>query len=243
MSNFINGTVAPGFESVRQLYEHNMGTMAEENTQLCIYHRGEKVVDLWASATPDSHFTADSLVNVFSSGKSLEAIAMASLVGKGLLRYDAKIADYWPEFAANGKSEITVADLMRHEAGLANFSSALPLDDLLTENIKQNKVGRFIEEHAQKFGSGDGAKREYHAVTRGWIANEVFRRLDPAGRSCGESPPPHPRRGSAAPPPPVPRHAPRGCPGSSAVTRRRERCRRMEASPCRASWASRREWA
>jgi CubicO group peptidase (beta-lactamase class C family) len=186
MSSLVKGTVAPGFESVRQLYEHNMRTMAEENTQLCIYHRGEKVVDLWASVAAGSHFAADSLVNVFSSGKSLEAIAMASLVGKGLLRYDAKIADYWPEFAANGKSEITVAELMRHEAGLANFSSALALDDLFTENLKQNKVGRFIEEHAQKFGNGDGAKREYHAVTRGWIANEVFRRRDPAGRTIGE---------------------------------------------------------
>ncbi|MEH6581259.1 MAG: serine hydrolase [Halioglobus sp.] len=182
----IEGTVAPGFESVRQLYEYNMHTLAEENTQLCIYHQGEKVVDLWASAIQDSNFSADSLVNVFSSGKSLEAIAIASLVGQGLLSYDAKVADYWPEFGANGKGDVTVADLMRHEAGLANLSAALPLEDLLTENIKQNKVGRFIEEHAQKFGNGDGAKREYHAITRGWIANELFRRAHPAGRTIGE---------------------------------------------------------
>ncbi len=53
----IHGTVAPGFESVRQLYEHNMNTMAEENTQLCIYYRGERVVDLWASATNDTSFS------------------------------------------------------------------------------------------------------------------------------------------------------------------------------------------
>ena len=75
----INGIVAPGFESVEKLYEQQMKTMAEQNTQLCVYYRGEKVVDLWASATDDSDFSADSLVNVFSSGKSLEAIAIASL--------------------------------------------------------------------------------------------------------------------------------------------------------------------
>ena len=96
-----NGTVAPGFESVRHLYEQQMHTMAEEHTQLCVYYRGEKVIDLWASSRADSGFAADSLVNIFSSGKSLEAIAMAALVSKGLLRYDARITEYWPEFGAN----------------------------------------------------------------------------------------------------------------------------------------------
>jgi CubicO group peptidase (beta-lactamase class C family) len=182
----IEGTVALGFESVRQLYEHNMRTLAEENTQLCVYYKGEKVVDLWGSATGESDFTADSLVNVFSSGKSLESIAIASLVGKGLIEYSAKIADYWPEFAANGKGELTVAELMRHEAGLPAFNRPLPPEDLLTENIKQNKVGQVIEGHVQTFREGAGRRREYHAVTRGWIANELFRRVDPAGRTMGE---------------------------------------------------------
>ena len=182
----IEGSVAPGFESVQGLFEHNMHTMAEENSQLCIYHRGNKVVDLWASTTNDSNFTPDSLINIFSSGKSLEAIAMASLVDKGLLNYNAKITDYWPEFGAKGKGEVTVADLMRHEAGLASFDTSLDMDDLLTANIKQNKIGRIIESLAQKFGKGGGKRREYHALTRGWIVNEVFRRVDPMGRSIGE---------------------------------------------------------
>lgn len=182
----INGTVAPGFESIRQLYERNMNTLAEEHSQLCIYHRGEKVVDLWASAAGAGEFSADTLVNVFSSGKSLESIAMAALVSKGLLRFDANITDYWPEFAANGKAELTVADLMRHEAGLANFTVAIEPQDLQTDNIKQNKVGRIIEEQPLRY-PGDGAqRREYHAVTRGWIVNEIFRRVDPLGRTIGE---------------------------------------------------------
>lgn len=182
----IEGTVAPGFESVQSLYEKNMRSMAEENTQLCIYHRGEKVVDLWASSVPDSDFGADSLVNVFSSGKSLEAIAIASLVGKGLLSYDAKITEYWPEYRSNGKSETTIAELMRHEAGLANFDTSIEMEDLLTANIKQNRVGQIVEEQTQSYRGAPGARREYHAITRGWIANEVFRRVDPAGRTMGE---------------------------------------------------------
>lgn len=183
---FIQGTVAPGFESVKRLYEHEMRTGAEENTQLCVYYRGERVVDLWASVAGDMSFSADSIVNVFSSGKSLEAIAMASLVGKNLLDYKAKVVDYWPEFDAHGKSDLTVADLLRHEGGMAAFDTSLDPEDLLTENIKENRVGRIVEAQTARFRSGGGSRREYHAITRGWILNELFRRVDPEGRTIGE---------------------------------------------------------
>ena len=180
----VKGAVAPGFESVKELFTQQMRTLAEENTQLCVYHRGKKVVDLWASATGDETFAADSLVNIFSSGKSLEAIAVGTLVSRGLLEYDARITQYWPEFGAKGKDGVTVADLMRHEAGLANFDTPLDAEDLFTENIKKNAVGQLIEQHGLSYRPG--GKREYHAITRGWIVNELFRRVDPAGRTIGE---------------------------------------------------------
>lgn len=182
----IQGTVAPGFESVHRLYEYNMRTLAERNTQLCVYHNGKRVVDLWASAIGDTDFSADTLVNVFSSGKSLEAIALASLVDKGLLDYNARIIDYWPAFGGSGKAALTVAELMRHEAGLATFNTSLNPQDLLAENIKMNKIGRVIESESQNYSNAGPGKREYHAMTRGWIVNEVFRRVDPAGRTIGE---------------------------------------------------------
>ena len=182
----INGTVAPGFESVKALFEKNMRTLQERDNQLCVYHQGNRVVDLWASADANAAFSPDSLINVFSSGKSLEAIAMASLVSKGLLDYNHKITNYWPAFAGSGKQDLTVADLMRHEAGLAAFNVSIKPNDLRAENIKKNKIGEIIEAHPQKYREGDSGKREYHAVTRGWIVNEVFRRIDPAGRTIGE---------------------------------------------------------
>ncbi|MDG2276482.1 MAG: serine hydrolase [Pseudomonadales bacterium] len=182
---WIEGMVAPGFESVRKLYDHNMNTLLERNTQLCVYHRGEKVVDLWGSAIGDKSFTPDTLVNVFSSGKSLESIAMASLVNEGKLDYNAKVTDYWPEFGGGGKSETTVADIMRHEGGMAAFDTSVRPEDLRPEKIKQNKIGALIEQHDQKFRAPD-SPREYHGLTRGWIVNEVFRRIDPKGRTIGE---------------------------------------------------------
>ncbi len=180
----IQGTVAPGFESVKQLFARQTQTLAEENVQLCVYHQGKRVVDLWASATGDERFDGDSLVNIFSSGKSLEAVAIASLVSKGLIDYDAPIVRYWPEFGGQGKEGITVADLLRHESGLANLDTALDAEDVCTENIKRNTVGRVIENHGLDFSPT--GRREYHAITRGWIVNEVFRRVDPAGRTIGE---------------------------------------------------------
>ena len=167
----IKGTVKPGFESVKRLYEKNMRTLAEKNTQLCVYYGEDKVVDLWASVMDEANFSADSLINVFSSGKSLEAIAIASLIGQGLITYDARIIDYWPEFGAHGKEGLTLAELMRHEAGLAAFNVSIEPTDLLPENIKKNKVGRIIEAHSQTYPRGEEQKREYHAITRGWIVN------------------------------------------------------------------------
>ena len=180
------GAVAPGYQSVRELYEHNMRTLAERNTQLCVYVEEECVVDLWASVVDDTSFSGDSLANVFSSGKSLEAIAFAMLVDGGLLDYDARITDYWPEFGNNGKGDVTIADLMRHEAGLAAFDTAIDPTDLHPPQLQNNAVGKVVERQTQKYRTGPGNQREYHGITRGLIANEVFRRVEPSGRTMGQ---------------------------------------------------------
>ena len=182
----IDGTIDPKFRSIKRLFERDLSTLAERNAQLCIYVGDEKVVDLWGSAIGDEAFHADSIVNVFSSGKSLEAIAIAYLVGQDLIKYSDKIVNHWPEFGQAGKQDLTIADLMRHEAGLASLSVSIEPEHLLPENIKQNKVGEIIEQHAQFFKPGENTQREYHAVTRGWIVNELFRRVDPQGRTIGE---------------------------------------------------------
>ena len=75
----------------------------------------------------------------------------------------------------------------RHEAGLAAFNHSIPTSDLRRDRIKENSIGRVIENHPQAFRKGGGEfRREYHAITRGWIVNEIFRRIDPAKRTIGE---------------------------------------------------------
>jgi len=179
----VNGTVSKGYESVKEMFTENFRIGREDSAQLCVYVGEEKVVDLWASASVPT-YNADTLTNVFSSGKSLTAIAMALMQDRGLLKYDSKIADYWPEFAQNGKQDVTVADLMRHEAGLAGWDTALDVTDALTENIKKNSIGKIIEKQQLRYP--DWGKREYHAITRGWVANEIFRRVHPDRSTLGE---------------------------------------------------------
>ena len=182
----IDGTIDDKFKSVSALFERELSTLAERNSQLCIYVGEDKVVDLWGTAIGDQGFNADSLVNVFSSGKSLEAIAVAFLFEQGLLQYTDLITQHWPEFGQAGKDQLTIADLMRHEAGLASLSVSINPEDLLTENIKQNKIGAILEQHPAHFKPGENNQREYHAVSRGWIINELFRRIDKNGRTIGE---------------------------------------------------------
>ena len=125
-------------------------------------------------------------MNVFSSGKSLETLGIAYLVDKGLLDYSDKIADHWPEFAANGKGEITVADLMRHEAGLMSFKKTFEPEEFFSDSIKQNSIGKVIEGLSAKIPNNPRERRNYHAMTRGWVVNELFRRVEPNGRTLGE---------------------------------------------------------
>lgn len=181
----IHGQVENGFDAVRQRFEQSMQTLLERQAQLCVYVDGQQVVDLWAAPASDNDFNADSLVNIFSSGKSLESIALADLAGQGMLDFHAPIATYWPEYAQRDKGYITVADLMRHEAGMAALEVSLDPQTLLTENIKANAVGEILQNHPAKFRR-DGNPREYHAVSRGWLANEIFRRVDDQGRTLGE---------------------------------------------------------
>lgn len=163
-----------------------MRTWLEEHAQLCVYVGEDKVVDLWATRNPEAGFDGDSLVNVFSSGKSLEAIAIAYLVAQGRLNYSDRVAEHWPEFASQGKDQLTIADVMRHEAGLSAFDVSLHPDQLLRESIKDNRVGAVIENQAPRYREGSERRRDYHALTRGWIVNEIFRRVDDQQRTLGE---------------------------------------------------------
>ena len=129
---------------------------------------------------------------MYSSGKSIAAIVAALMVDRGLLNYDDKIVTYWPEFGKNGKEGITVKDILRHEAGLAHIRQTLNVYDTLKDNLKDNAIGEMIEKCKPFFlntchnHDGTPSVRAYHAVSRGWIINEIVRRVDDKKRTIGE---------------------------------------------------------
>lgn len=189
----ISGSVAPGYEPVLEEFRSNFARGRELDAQCCAYVGGRRVVDLWGTVpgkTANPGYGPDSLQYVCSSTKSLAAAAVASLVDRGLAAYSDPVVRSWPEFASSsspGKACVTLADVLRHESGLANLQGSFRPEALLRENIKRNEVGALIEAEGQVFPPEEfGSPREYHAFSRGLILNEVFRRLDPSGRTIGE---------------------------------------------------------
>jgi CubicO group peptidase (beta-lactamase class C family) len=97
----IQGHVAPGFERVKSAFEFQYEKGYDEHSQLCVYVGDKRVVDLYG-VTPDTtkgSYDADTLQIVMSNSKTQSAIVFSMLVAKGLVNYEDKIADHWPEFA------------------------------------------------------------------------------------------------------------------------------------------------
>jgi len=102
-----HGYVAPSWENVRSVFEQNFVDELDIGASLCVYHRGECVVDLYGGwrdpQTKKEPYTSDALQLIFSTSKGVMAAAIALCVERGWLDYDAPVAKYWPEFAVNGK--------------------------------------------------------------------------------------------------------------------------------------------
>ena len=101
---------------------------------VAVYHHGELVCDLWGGfarpRTDDDPGQRDTIVNVWSTTKTMTFLVMLMLIDRGELDVDAPVAKYWPEFAAEGKGEIEVRHLMNHTSGLAGFSPAIEVAEL-----------------------------------------------------------------------------------------------------------------
>lgn len=124
----INGIVAPGFERVRDAFATNFEKHGDVGAAFSLYHRGEKVVDLWGGVADEKTgrlWAEDGIALVFSTTKGATAICAHLLAQRGELDLDAPVARYWPEFAAAGKQDIPVRWLLSHRVGLPVFDRPL----------------------------------------------------------------------------------------------------------------------
>jgi CubicO group peptidase (beta-lactamase class C family) len=177
----IDGYAAPGFERVAEAFERNFSDLDEVGAAFSAYHRGARVVDLWggqADPTTGRRWRSDTVQLVFSGTKGLAAACVLLLEERGLLDLDAPAARYWPEFAAAGKGAVTVGDILSHQARLPGLRQRVGLDDLLDQAAMAKLLA------AQAPEADPRASFIYHALTWGWLVDELVRRVD--GRSVGE---------------------------------------------------------
>ncbi|MDF1832086.1 MAG: serine hydrolase, partial [Porticoccaceae bacterium] len=129
----IHGTCAPVFAAVREAFAANFAEGKEVGASFVLVQAGEVVVDLWAGfadAQRTRPWQADTLINTYSTTKGMAATVVGVLADEGLIDYEAKVADYWPEFAAAGKAQVTVAQLLSHQAGICGPRERLEMEEL-----------------------------------------------------------------------------------------------------------------
>ena len=117
----ISGTTLPEFDELRRQFVKNFAERGDLGAACAVYHRGRKVVDLWGGyrdAATRTPWTEDTLVLVFSTTKGIAAMVMAVAHSRGLFDLDDPVAKHWPQFAQGGKENITVRQLLAHQAGL-----------------------------------------------------------------------------------------------------------------------------
>lgn len=179
----ISGTVAPGFEPVREAFAGNFSARGELGGAVCVVVDGDVVVDLWGGirdrVTGDL-WRADTMTLVHSTTKGLSALVLALLHSRGLLAYDELVATYWPEFGQAGKAAITVRQLLAHQAGLFAFDEHVDAEVV----ADLDRLARVMERQRPIWPPGE--RQAYHAITLGFYENELVRRIDPRHRTIGQ---------------------------------------------------------
>jgi CubicO group peptidase (beta-lactamase class C family) len=137
------------------------------------------VVDLWGGRRDDAPWESDSLSMCFSTTKGVASTALHVLADRGAVDYDTPVAEYWPEFAQNGKEGVTVRHVLTHSAGLHRVRS---LVDSAQRMLDWDHMCEALA--AARPAYAPGSRHGYHALTYGWLVGEIIRRV--AGVSLGE---------------------------------------------------------
>jgi CubicO group peptidase (beta-lactamase class C family) len=183
LDGVVHGTVERGFEPVRAVFAENFRRRGELGAAVAVYQHGRKVVDLWGGvrdAESGEPWQQDTLVMVFSTTKGMAAMALAVAHSQGLLDFDERVARYWPEFGQAGKSEVTVRQLLAHQAGLSAIDTPLDVALLADHDALAHVLA------AQPPAWSPGERCGYHAISIGFYEGELIRRVDPEGRTLGQ---------------------------------------------------------
>ena len=177
----VQGTVDPRFEAMREILQKSINSGADLGASVAVVLHGEPVVDLWGGWS-DTDKTVpwgrDTIVNVWSSTKTMMALSALVLADRGELDVYEKVAHYWPEFAANGKADIEVRHLLSHTSGVSGWAQPVVVDDIYDWEKSTSMLA------AQAPWWEPGTQSGYHALNQGHLVGEVIRRI--SGLKLGE---------------------------------------------------------
>jgi len=182
----IHGVCPPKFAAVKDAFAANFTDapegLNEQGARFSMRMGGETVIDLWggrADAAGTTPFDERTLTPVFSTGKAVMALLIATCVERGLLAYEATVASYWPAFGQAGKDRITVAQMMSHQAGLPGFDT--PEDPAIWFDREATLARLCAQAPMWEPGTASG----YSPIVIGYLAGELFRIVD--GRTMGQA--------------------------------------------------------
>ena len=168
------------FETLRGVLDGHIAAGNDVGSSFCATMDGKTVVDIWGGHADEAKtrpWEKDTIINVYSTTKTMTALTALLLADRGELDFDAPVARYWPEFAANGKADVKVSHLMSHSAGLSGWKEPITEADL----YDWEKATSLLAAQAPYWEPG--TKSGYHALTQGYLVGEVIRRV--AGKSVG----------------------------------------------------------
>ena len=178
----INGFCDERFAKVRDVFERNFTEYGDVGASFAATVEGQFVVDLWAGHADQARtrpWQEDTIVNVYSTTKTMSFLTAFVLADRGLLDFNAKVTDYWPEYGQNGKQDTEVRHFMSHSAGVPGFDPAFASAEQLYD-----WPGCIVNLEQQAPWWEPGSQSGYHAITQGYLIGELVRRI--SGRSIGQ---------------------------------------------------------
>jgi CubicO group peptidase (beta-lactamase class C family) len=178
----ISGFIAPGYEAVLEAFKRNFLKRRELGAACSAFVSGRCVVDLWGGSRTlqrSEPWHEGTMALLMSTTKGLSALTLAVAHSQGLLDYDAPVIDYWPEFGQHGKSKVTVAQLVAHQAGVCAIDTPMTLELLSDPDALAEVLAR------QPPAWESGTRHGYHAFSLGLYQSELLRRVDPKHRTLG----------------------------------------------------------
>ena len=170
----LDGSIHPDFADVATCLRRIIPRHGPGGAAACVYYDGEKVVDLWGGTRNKAGdpWQADTVSISFSTTKGIASTLLHMYVDRGAIELDAPVARYWPEFAQAGKEAVTVRHVLCHEAGLYGLA------DMVEHGNEMLDWDRMIERISPRTPRhAPGAAHGYHAMTYGWLAGELVRRV------------------------------------------------------------------